>query len=85
MEGALEGDGINDPKASNMRATAMILALGFAVVAIFYWLIPAGSLPEFFPGFEAGSTRFHTKHGIAAAVAAILMYAAGRYLGRSRA
>jgi hypothetical protein len=68
-----------------MRVVAILLGLAFAIIAIFYWLIPAGSLPEFFPGFEAGSTRVHVKHGIAAAVAAILMYAVGWYLGRSRA
>jgi hypothetical protein len=59
-----------------MRVAAMILGLAFTVLAIFYWLIPAGSLPDFFPGFEAGSARVHVKHG-AAATAAVLMFAVG--------
>ena len=68
-----------------MRVAAMVLGLAFTVLAIFYWLIPAGSLLDFFPGFEAGSARVHVKHGIAAATAAVLTFAVGWYLGRSRA
>ena len=45
--------------------------------------IPAVS--EFVPGFEAGSPRVHLKHGIAAAVAAVVVFAAGWYAGRARA
>jgi hypothetical protein len=68
-----------------MRVVAMILGLAFAAVAILYWLVPADSLPDFFPGFEPGSDRVHVKHGIAAAVAAVLMFAIAWYAGRSRA
>jgi hypothetical protein len=68
-----------------MRVLAMILGLAFTVVAILYWLLPAGSLPDFFPGFEAGSAHVHVKHGIAAAAAAVVMFAIGWYVGRSRA
>ena len=68
-----------------MRAVAVLLALAFAVVAILYWVMPAGSLPSFFPGFEAGSTIIHVKHGIAAAAAAVLFLALGWYAGRARA
>jgi hypothetical protein len=67
-----------------MRVVALIFGLAFTVLAIFYWLIPAGSLPDFFPGFETGSSRVLLKHGIAAAAAAILMFVIGWYLGRSR-
>jgi len=45
-----------------MRTLAIVLGLVFAAVAIAYWLVPAGSLPSVFPGFEAGSTRVHVKH-----------------------
>ena len=44
-----------------MRTLAIVLGLAFAVVAIVYWLVPAGSLPSVFPGFEAGSPRVHLK------------------------
>ena len=38
-----------------MRIVAFIVGLAFAAVAIVYWTMPAGSLPSFLPGFEAGS------------------------------
>jgi cytochrome b len=68
-----------------MRAVAILLGLAFAVVAIVYWTMPAGSLPSFLPGFEAGSTLMHVKHGIAAAAVAVLCFGFGWYTGRSRA
>ena len=49
-----------------MRTLAIVLGLAFAVIAIVYWLVPAGSLPSVFPGFEAGSPHVHVKHGLAA-------------------
>jgi hypothetical protein len=68
-----------------MRVIAIILGLAFAAVAIVYWTMPAGSLPSFVPGFEAGSTLVHVKHGIAAAAAAVLCFAVGWYAGRAHA
>ena len=68
-----------------MRAVAIILGLALIAVAIIYWVVPAGSLPSFVPGFEAGSDRVHMKHGIAAAVAAIVLFAIGWFAGRARA
>ena len=68
-----------------MRVVALILGLAFALVAILYWLVSADALPDFFPGFEPDSDRVHVKHGIAAAVAAVLMFVVGWYAGRSRA
>ncbi|HLH94549.1 MAG TPA: hypothetical protein VKW08_05460 [Xanthobacteraceae bacterium] len=68
-----------------MRAVAVILGLAFAVIAIVYWTMPAGSLPSFVPGYEAGSTLVHVKHGIAAAAVAALCFAYGWYAGGARA
>jgi hypothetical protein len=68
-----------------MRAVAAILGLAFAAVAIVYWTMPAGSLPSFLPGFEAGSAVVHMKHGIAAAAAALVCFAIGWYTGRAHA
>ncbi len=45
---------------------AVILGIALIVVGIVYFAEPAGSLPSFFPGHQAGSTHHHTKHGIAA-------------------
>ena len=47
-------------------------------------LVPASSLPGFFPGFEAGSTRVHVKHGIVSAAIAIVLFAFAWYAARSR-
>ena len=68
-----------------MKLIAIILGLVFFAVAIAYFVIPAGSLPSFLPGFEAGSTLVHVKHGIAAAAAAVLCFAFGWYTGRAHA
>jgi hypothetical protein len=68
-----------------MRAVAAILGLVFAAVAIAYWTMPAGSLPSFLPGFEAGSAVVHMKHGIAAAAVALVCFALGWYTGRGHA
>jgi hypothetical protein len=67
-----------------MRNVAIVLGLVLAVIAVVYWVVPAGSLPGFFPGFEAGATRVHVKHGIVAAVAAVVLFAFAWYSGRSR-
>ena len=49
----------------------VILALIFVAIAIFYWVTPAGKLPHHFPGYIAGSTKAHLKHGLAAFIVAI--------------
>jgi hypothetical protein len=67
-----------------MKAIAVVLGLVCVGVAIVYFLVPAESLPTFLPGFEAGSPRIHMKHGIVAAVAAVVLFAAGWFVGRSR-
>jgi len=45
-----------------------ILLLG---LAIYYWATPAKSLPHWLPGYEAGVSRTHLKHGLAAAILAV--------------
>jgi hypothetical protein len=68
-----------------MRAVAIILGLAAAAVAVMYFVMPAGSLPGFFPGFEAGSDHVHMKHGLAAAAAAVVLFAIGWFAGRAGA
>jgi hypothetical protein len=65
-----------------MRAAAIILGLAFAAIAVIYWVLPAGSLPGFFPGFQAGSSHIHVKHGIAAAVVSLVLFAFAWYASR---
>ena len=48
-----------------------VICLGFAAV---YWTTPAGSLPGWLPGFIAGSSEIHVKHGIAALMVAIAAF-----------
>jgi hypothetical protein len=54
-------------------AILVILAIIATVMAIFYFTKTAGNLPHFFLGYSAGSTRTHTKHGIAFAVLAVIL------------
>ncbi len=68
-----------------MRTAVIVLGLIFAVITVVYWLVPAGSLPGFFPGFEAGGTRVHVKHGIVAAAVAVVLFAIAWWSGRARA
>jgi hypothetical protein len=57
-----------------MKLIAIVLGLAFAAVAVAYFLVPAGSLPSFFPGFEAGSAHIHTKHAFVSGVLAVLSF-----------
>jgi hypothetical protein len=66
-----------------MKPIAIILGLIFVAVAIVYFVVPAGSLPSFFPGFEAGSTHVHMKHGLASLAVGVVLFVVGWYAGRS--
>lgn len=56
---------------------AVVLGIALIALAVLYWVEPASSLPSFIPGHEAGSARYHVKHGIAAFFVgvALLIYA----------
>jgi membrane protein DedA with SNARE-associated domain len=49
---------------------------------VMYFVMPAGQLPTFMPGYLAGSSHIHTTHAIAAAVAAVVLFVIGWILGR---
>jgi hypothetical protein len=66
-----------------MKFIAIVLGLAGLAVAAAYFLLPAGSLPEFFPGFAAGSAQIHTKHGLAALAAAVVLFAFAWWRGRT--
>ena len=59
--------------AKNPRLIPWAIAAGavLIVIAIVYWAEPAGSLPSFFPGHEAGSSHHHVKHGLLAFILGI--------------
>lgn len=47
-----------------------LLAVAFVALAVYYFVMPAGSLLHFLPGYEAGVADHHVKHGLAALVLA---------------
>ncbi len=61
-------------KRRNLILPAVLLGIVFLAIAVIYWVEPAGSLPSFFPGHEAGSSHHHAKHGIAAFVVAVACF-----------
>jgi predicted permease len=63
---------------------AYLLAIICIIVAVMYFVMPAGSLPTFMPGYEAGSAHIHVKHAIIAIVAAIVLFLIGWLIGRRR-
>jgi uncharacterized membrane-anchored protein YitT (DUF2179 family) len=67
---------------TSMKLVLTLLGVVLLVVAAVYFLVPADSLPGFFPGHEAGVTRVHVKHGIASGVVGIILLAAGVWMGR---
>jgi len=67
-----------------MRLVAFVLAIICVIAAVMYFVMQAGQLPSFMPGYEAGSVHMHMKHGIIAAVAAVVLFVIGWMLGRSR-
>jgi hypothetical protein len=54
---------------------AAIAGLVFLVLAAIYWTHAAGSLPSFLPGYEAGSTHVHFKHGLGSLIVAFGLFA----------
>src|SRR4051794_23372802 len=66
-----------DAKHPALVWSAVGVGLALIALAAVYWVEPAGSLPSFLPGHEAGSGHHHVKHGIAAFLvgAALLVYA----------
>jgi amino acid permease len=52
-------------------ALGIILTVVFAVMAVVYFTHAADKLPHYFPGYSAGETKMHDKHGIAAVILAL--------------
>ncbi len=49
----------------------IILGIIFLIVGYVYVTHSASTLPTFFPGYEAGLSKIHIKHGIASFVVGI--------------
>jgi hypothetical protein len=67
-----------------MKMIAYLLAIICVIAAVMYFVMPAGQLPTFMPGYLTGSDHIHKTHGIAAAVAAVVLFAIGWFMGRRR-
>ena len=65
-----------------MKTIAYLLGVLLIVAAAIYLLVPADSLPSFFPGHEAGLARIRTKHGLASGALGIALLVVGWVLGR---
>jgi hypothetical protein len=56
-------------------AASVIAGVALLVVAGIYFADTASALPSFFPGHQAGSSTHHVKHGLAAVVVALALFA----------
>ena len=65
-----------------MKLILSLLGVVLLIVAAVDFLLPADQLPSFMPGHEAGVTRMHTKHGIVAGVAGVVLLVARWWVGR---
>jgi hypothetical protein len=65
-----------------MRMIAYLLALICVIAAVMYFVMPAGSLPTFMPGYADGSTHIHHTHALIAAVGAVVLFGVGWFAGR---
>jgi len=54
---------------------SVVIGILFVLLAIFYWITPAGLLPAYFPGYLAGSSTLHFKHGLASIILALALFA----------
>lgn len=62
-----------------------LLGVVFLALAAVYWLTPAGSLPSFLPGFEAGADRVHVTHAIVSLVVALALFVFAWFQSTERA
>jgi amino acid permease len=62
-------------KNNTLSVLSVTVGFVFIIIAVIYFIEPAGSLPSFFPGFENGSSHVHFKHGIASVIVALLFFA----------
>jgi hypothetical protein len=57
-----------------LSTVAIVLGVGFLIVAIYYWITPASALPSFFPGYDPTMAGVHFKHGLLSLILAVLLF-----------
>ena len=62
-------------KSKTLSMLAIIFGLALIAVALIYWFIPANGLPQFFPGYDASLPTIHFKHGLAAFLLGLALFA----------
>jgi hypothetical protein len=65
-----------------MKAILTILGVLLLVAAAVYFLVPADSLPAFFPGHETGLARMRVKHGLLSGGLGVVLLVASWFMGR---
>ncbi len=60
---------------------AIVIGIAFVALAVVYWITPAGSLPAYVPGHEAGSSTIHVKHGIGSLLLGLAAFAFAWFKG----
>jgi hypothetical protein len=60
-----------------MKTLAFLPAVVCVIAGAMYYVLPAGSLPTFMPGYAAGSTHIHMLHGFAAVTGAVVFLLIG--------
>lgn len=65
-----------------MKLICTVLGLALFGAAAVYFMMPANTLPSFFPGYDTGLTRMRYKHGIVSAVLGIVALAIGWFTAR---
>jgi uncharacterized membrane-anchored protein YitT (DUF2179 family) len=65
-----------------MKAIITIVGVILIVVAAVYFLVPADTLPSFFPGHETGLARIRVKHGLLSGGLGIVLLIISWFMGR---
>ena len=65
-----------------MKNIAYLVGTLLIVVGAIYLMVPADSLPSFFPGADAALPRIRLKHGLACGVVGIVLLGVGWFFGR---
>ena len=65
-----------------MKAIITIVGGILIVVAAVYFLMPADTLPSFFPGHETGLARIRVKHGLLSGGLGIVLLIISWFAGR---
>ena len=65
-----------------MKTIAVIFGIALIIVAVIYFMVPADSLPGFFPGHETGLARIRVKHGVLSGGLGVILLAGAWMMGR---